>query len=336
MTPSPFRFTAAAVGAGGPEAFDTVYHWLGVGFQGVNARHPEKWNYLAPMRQYSAKILLFGEHVVLRGGRGLAVPYPAKSLSWARSRTADERLIDYARWLAENAAEHVDAERMLKDVSGGWRLLGDIPTGYGLGSSGAVVAAVYDRYGARSRVQGGVQKEQGAEEFRAVLAHLEGYFHGSSSGTDPYVIYHDRPVFLGGGQPPTLLDLPTDPLRHFELYDTGVERDGSLFIHRFLERYAQDPAPIEKHWRAPSDRAIDALLSDDIPALRKAFHEVAAFQRETFGDFFPAGVPPTALKLCGAGGGGMLLALKPYRHPKASPPPARRPATPGPAGSRGD
>ena len=300
------------------------------------------------MRQYSAKILLFGEHVVLRGGRGLAVPYPAKSLSWARSRTADERLIDYARWLAENAAEHVDAERMLREVSGGWQLPGDIPTGYGLGSSGAVVAAVYDRFGARSRVHASLRRsraevpqrkqvgEHGAEELRAVLAHLEGYFHGSSSGTDPYVIYHDRPVFLGGGQPPTLLDLPTDPLRHFELYDTGVERDGSLFIHRFLERYAQDPAPIEKHWRTPSDRAIDALLSNDIPALRKAFHEVAAFQRETFGDFFPAGVPPTALKLCGAGGGGMLLALKPYRHPKASPQPARRPATPGPAGSRGD
>ncbi|MEL7162952.1 MAG: hypothetical protein AAFN92_19490, partial [Bacteroidota bacterium] len=51
-------------------------------------------------RSYPAKVLLFGEHTVLRGGRGLAVPYPRFSLRWTAG-TPDERLLDFAEYLQQ-------------------------------------------------------------------------------------------------------------------------------------------------------------------------------------------------------------------------------------------
>jgi len=49
-------------------------------------------------REYPAKILLYGEHTVLRGGRGLAVPYPGLSLEWSRSKP-DEQLLAFCDYL---------------------------------------------------------------------------------------------------------------------------------------------------------------------------------------------------------------------------------------------
>jgi len=49
-------------------------------------------------REYPAKILLYGEHTVLRSGRGLAVPYPGLALRWSRS-TPDEQLLRFCDYL---------------------------------------------------------------------------------------------------------------------------------------------------------------------------------------------------------------------------------------------
>lgn len=86
---------------------------------------------------------------------------------------------------AEGLAGIIDADSLESDLQNGWYLDSDVPIGYGLGSSGMVVAAVYDRY-ARNR-------SQDAMALKALFARMEGHFHGSSSGIDPLQCYLGKP-----------------------------------------------------------------------------------------------------------------------------------------------
>ena len=259
-------------------------------------------------RNYPAKVLLYGEHTVLRGGRGLAVPYPPFSLHWTTGEP-DPRLLDFTNWLQERPELPLDTERLLNDLQAGHQLGGDIPTGYGLGSSGAVCAAIWDRYRR-------LEEDPPMGELRRALAALEGYFHGSSSGTDPLISYLRRPLLLEPGGDAGAGSLPEGWARGFFLLDTGRERSASPLIQRFLEAWDRNPAPIVTGWREPADGAIAALLEGDRAALYRYTAAISEFQLAHFPGFIPEnyhavwnGGEAYRLKICGAGGGGMLLGL---------------------------
>ena len=263
-------------------------------------------------RQYPAKILLYGEHTVLRGGRGLAVPYPGLSLRWARS-SPDERLLAFCDYLKVAIPGSLLNTSLLEDhLLEDWRLEGDIPTGYGLGSSGAVCAAIYDRFATDKG------RALDNETLRNTLARMEQHFHGQSSGTDPLICYLRQPVLLGGDQPPRTTTLPPEWKTSFFLLDTGIERQASAFIRTFTNRYDTDAGfarAIREEWTTSADAAISALLTDDRAALWRHTVRLAAFQRRAFADFIPAHLHDVwtgegyQLKLCGAGGGGMMLGV---------------------------
>ena len=257
---------------------------------------------------YPAKVLLLGEHTVLRGGRGLAVPYPAFALQWVNGKEADPRLQDFAAYLRREALP-IDHDRLGHDLAGGLRLNGNIPTGYGVGSSGAVCAAVFDRYGT-------------ADEFpdlralRQLLARMEGYFHGSSSGTDPLVAYRQEAILLGENGTAETVPLPSHWATNWFLLDTGITRNAGPLIERFLAAYTKNPDAIQTGWREPADRAITALVRGRSDELYAEVARVSEFQLARFPEFIPRDYHATwnggdayRLKLCGAGGGGMLLGL---------------------------
>ena len=261
---------------------------------------------------YPAKVLLFGEHTVLRGGRGLAVPFPGFSLRWEHD-APDERLLQFCDYLKEHVSVDVlNWSRLEDDLLEDWRLVGNIPEGYGLGSSGAVCAAVFDRY---ATTKG---RNLGLTELQQTLAIMEGHFHGESSGTDPLVSYLQRPVLIGDG-PAQLVDLPEGWNSKFFLVDTGRERKATTLINRFLKMYDEDPdfrRKVEEQWKPLVDRAINALIEGDARKLRRAFYGISDWQMKEFRRFIPVPSRKTwqleqgyALKICGAGGGGMLLGL---------------------------
>ncbi len=258
-------------------------------------------------RSYPAKVLLYGEHTVLRGGRGLAVPYPATSLHWEVGEP-DRRLLEFGEYLLRCPELPLDGERLLADLRAGQRLEGDIPNGYGLGSSGAVCAAVWDRYGTSVGLP--------LAELRRLLARLEAHFHGSSSGTDPLISYLQGPVLLEPGGKAATVDLPANWAEGYFLLDTGIERSASPLIERFLASYDRDAARIQTDWQLPADAAIDALISGNRDQLYRHTAALSEFQLVAFPDFIPEayhadwnGGDAYRLKLCGAGGGGMLLGL---------------------------
>lgn len=263
-------------------------------------------------REYPAKILLYGEHTVLRGGSGLAVPYSGLSLQWSRSKP-DEQLLAFNDYLKVAIPEDLLKTSLLEDhLLADWRLSGNIPTGYGLGSSGAVCAAIWDRFATEKG------KALGTEDLRNMLARMEQHFHGQSSGTDPLICYLQEPLLLGEGLPPRTTRLPDNWNKGFFLLDTGIERKASDFIRSFTFRYDSDAGEaraINDEWRANADAAITALLNGDRKALWERTARLSDFQLREFPDFIPAHLHEKwtgkgyKLKLCGAGGGGMMLGL---------------------------
>ena len=137
---------------------------------------------------YPAKIILFGEHTVLQGGRALAVPYPTFGVRWEQGDEPDKRLLA----LLEYLQEHFDSDdfnfpELSRALQNGWQLIGNVPGGYGLGSSGTVCAAIYDRFG---------RGKMPLSEVKAFLARMEGFYHGQSSGTDPLISLLKEPLLL--------------------------------------------------------------------------------------------------------------------------------------------
>lgn len=263
-------------------------------------------------RSYPAKILLFGEHTVLRGGRGLAVPYDRLFLRWQQDRP-DEGLLRFCDYLKVAIPTWALNAGALEDfLLADWRLVGNIPTGYGLGSSGAVCAAIWDRF----TTDHGKALED--EDLRKMLARMEQYFHGSSSGTDPLICYLQQAVVLGGDRPPATVSLPDGWNKGFFLLDTGRARSAATYIKSFTHRYDAEAAfqqRTNEEWRAQADAACKALLDGDRANLVQAMRKISNFQLREIPQFIPPSFhvkwlhDAYTLKICGAGGGGVLLGL---------------------------
>ena len=271
---------------------------------------------------YPAKVLLYGEHITLRGGEALAVPLPLFGGRWAvEPGTPVTELLDWVGYLMNPGVRArlvatLDLEAAADFFAGGGHFVADIPRGYGLGSSGALTAALYHRFAAPHTVPA----DTGL--LKADLAVLEGYFHGKSSGTDPLVVYLGRGVHLRPDAAPTPVDFPTAFPEDFSFFliDTGRARQTAPWVQRFLDRYTGHPdfrAAADDYWKTDTAAAIRAALLANWPEVQLRTQRIGVFQYKWLRDFCPEHLhalweqlnarPATALKLCGAGGGGYLL-----------------------------
>ena len=268
------------------------------------------------MRKFPAKVLLFGEHLVTSGARGLAVPLHAMHCALADTAREADAPMDGSREVLTALCRHCqrfdwfDAEALSRDIERGLTVSMDIPVGYGLGSSGALVAALYDRAATDDVDDPVIVRDR--------LGSMEGLFHGTSSGLDPIVSWLDRPVLVGRDRLNILerVDLPDDLF----LVDSGVSRRTAPQVEHVRE-LARDPGlqrRIRSEWMVFDGEAIDALLAGDRQRLGDAVALISAFQREVLAGIIPdamrrvwdgADAAGCHLKICGAGGGGMFLAL---------------------------
>lgn len=268
------------------------------------------------MHFYPSKIILFGEHTLLYGSEGLAVPGHRYQGRWntgsARHHGTDLfALTDYLA--AQSFHNPVDHRRMTEDAASGWFFDSNIPVGYGAGSSGAYSAAIYDRYGDIRNEDPFLIKED--------LALIESFFHGSSSGIDPLISYYDRPFHLKKGRPEKV-DLPAGIMDAFKLVDTKIPRQGSAYIQLFRQKM-EEPVFAGKICETlipACARSIAAAIAGDLDLLRRSFYEISYFQLVWMPEFIPLpwiriwehrlSDSTGFLKICGAGGGGFLLEIK--------------------------
>ena len=101
---------------------------------------------------YSSKILLFREYSIILNSFGFALPYPSyngrlKLNASNNDKDSNKNILEFIEYLKINGKNlSLDWLKINKDIANGLFFKSNIPQGYGLGSSGALVAAFYNRY----------------------------------------------------------------------------------------------------------------------------------------------------------------------------------------------
>lgn len=265
------------------------------------------------LKTFPAKVLLLGEYTILNGSKALALPYHQMQGQWSfHDNGTDER--ENSRkslfaFMEKSGVRTVDLGLMKEDLEKGLWFDSPIPHGFGLGSSGAVIAAIYDRYGNPTGHLG--------EDAKA-LARLEDFFHGSSSGLDPLVSHVQKPLLIHSFSDVEILSKGPE-LKDFFLVNTGKPRQTGPLVNIYQEKmkdpqFKQGCADILS---TEVNFAIEAAIKNDPVNLFHHLWHISKFQW----DFFPEMIPTKerglwtrgletgdyVLKLCGAGGGGFIL-----------------------------
>ena len=244
------------------------------------------------------------------------MPAPRWSGFWKKKATSESVDSTLAAWAASDAlsdADFLDTARFRKDIAQGWRFQSNIPQGYGLGSSGALCAGAYARYGAHDTDDLALLK--------ARLSRMEAWFHGASSGIDPLTSLLDRPVLTEDGAC-KVLEASAISAASFQigLYDTGMERTTGPLVAWFKARMAEKGNFYEAFMQThlPDLRRLAAAwLRQDAAAIWDALRAVSVWQYTYMKPMIPPEFQAAWLaslsdedliiKLCGAGGGGFML-----------------------------
>jgi mevalonate kinase len=266
-----------------------------------------------------SKILLFGEYTILQGSNALAIPNFDLGTFWKDNGDKKKQLnlSDFSAFLAHISLPFsLDLTSLNDDLKNGWYLQSNIPSGYGLGSSGAVVAAIVEKYGIGF-------KELKLEVLHRALAKMEGFFHGASSGIDPLVCLLKKPIFFkNGGQIDVLNGIKDkNHLPNAFLLDSKQSRQTGPLVAHFKEMASQSEfqSMLKENLVPAQNVAIESFLKAEKESFWQALETISSLQLEFFKkmilkeqvEYWEEGLKNKNyfFKLCGAGGGGFLLAF---------------------------
>ncbi|GAP69112.1 mevalonate kinase [Bacteroidales bacterium 6E] len=278
------------------------------------------------MKTFPAKILLFGEYSILEGSMALAIPYPSFSGFLKIDDTPSGKLINESGILLQGFCNFLkqkhthfpflDIYRFEDDIKKGLIFLSNIPQGYGLGSSGALTAAVYDHYKSQ-------EIALTVTDLRLRLALMESFFHGTSSGLDPLVSYTGQPVMIGseGNAVLTVGNQWQNLLKKSNafLVDSKIVGKTEGFVGWFKEqmKFKNYAAEIHQRYTPAVNQAIESLTNGNIDDFLEAAKMVSRLQIKLLKPMIPTIFQPLfesglstneyTLKLCGSGGGGYML-----------------------------
>ena len=152
---------------------------------------------------FYSKILLFGEYGIIEDSKGLSIPYNFfnGALKIAEnpnleSEKSNNILADFCSYLKQFDELDLDLISFEKHITKGLYFDSSIPKGYGVGSSGALVAAIYDKYSNNKiTVLENLTREK-LLVLKSIFSKMESFFHGKSSGLDPLNSYLSIPILI--------------------------------------------------------------------------------------------------------------------------------------------
>ena len=268
--------------------------------------------------RYYSKVILFGEYSMIFDSTALMVPLKKFSAQWrfassAQGSTASnaslKRFAEYLSTL-NDAEEIFDLQRLNRDLRYNLYLDSNVPSGYGLGSSGTLVAAVYDGYAKKNN--------DDLLALKALFGQMENYFHGSSSGIDPLQCYLGKPFKIT----PKNVEILNDGFLHKDIHicliDTKIKSNTKPLVEHFkaqrenpefLKRFQTEYLPYVK-------KCINAMIWNDkkvfFSSLRLLTKGQLEFLRPMITDntleLFTADYDFNfGIKISGSGGGGYVL-----------------------------
>jgi len=279
---------------------------------------------------FYAKILLFGEYGIIKDSKGLAIPYNAYrgalKASENLSGNALESNLNLDRFYAYLFALQTDLVAfnlvaLKKDIQNGMYFDSSIPQGYGVGSSGALVAAIYDKYAEdKITVLENLTRDK-LLNLKTIFGLMESFFHGKSSGLDPLNSYLSLPILINSKDSIEPAGIPSQKEGKGAVFLLDSEQIGetepmvSLFMNKM--KHEGFRKMISEEFSTTTDACIDDFLQGNVKSL---FGNVKALSKIVLTNFKPM-IPPAFhkvwehgistndyyLKLCGSGGGGYIL-----------------------------
>lgn len=282
---------------------------------------------------FYAKILLFGEYGIIKDAMGLSIPYNYYQGAFQLPEKQDERtkqsnaslrkFWSHLSSLSESGELKVklDLNQFKVDLEEGWFFDSSIPQGFGVGSSGALVAAIYDRY-AINKIdpQTDISRES-LIELKAQFAQMESFFHGKSSGIDPTICYLNLPLLIQGKDDLGTVDIPAEKAGQGAIFliNSGQPGETQPMVNIFMDKLKEEGFRklMKEQFKKYNDACIQAFLKGDISPLFSNLKHLSHLLLENFSPMIPPqyhslwkkGIESNAyyLKLCGSGGGGYLL-----------------------------
>lgn len=283
---------------------------------------------------FYSKILLFGEYGIIKDSKGLSIPYnfyngalkidEHGTVATTKSNQNLQRFATYLIQLQEEQPSLVtfNISALKEDVANGLYFDSSIPQGYGVGSSGALVAAIYDKYAAdKITVLENLTREK-LLELKTVFAAMENFFHGKSSGLDPLNSYLSLPILINSKTDIESANIPCQTANGkgaVFLLDSGIVGETAPMVNIFMEKMKQDGfrSMLKDQFVKHTDDCVRDFLKGDVKSLFGNVKQLSKVVLKNFKPMIPKeflklwkkGIDTNAyyLKLCGSGGGGYML-----------------------------
>jgi len=283
---------------------------------------------------FYSKILLFGEYGIIRDSKGLSIPYNFYNGALKVSDLADEisvksnqSLQNFAVYLEQLQNEQpalvqFDMDKLKSDIAAGMYFDSSIPQGYGVGSSGALVAAIYDQYAHdKITVLENLTREK-LLKLKTVFGQMESFFHGKSSGLDPLNSYLSIPILINSQDNIEATGIPTqstDGKGAVFLLDSGIIGETAPMVTIFMENLKDKGfrAMLKNQFVKYTDACVENFLGGDLKSLfsntkklsKVVLNNFKPMIPEQFHGIWQQGIDTNDyyLKLCGSGGGGYIL-----------------------------
>ncbi|MBL6604382.1 MAG: mevalonate kinase, partial [Cryomorphaceae bacterium] len=270
-------------------------------------------------KKFYSKILLFGEYGVISNSNALSIPFEKfygylnkSDFLNNEEKISNSNILELYEFITDTEIkEIIDLNFLKNDLDKGLHFVSSIPIGSGLGSSGALVASLFDSYYKKDIVN------LNLEEIKNLLSIIESKFHGNSSGLDPSVSLFNSPIFYSNKQIKLI-----DKIHHknFKVYimDSKVNSSTKKMIEVFHNKMNESEFRnfFDNKYITNTNKCIEHLLnSSDLfrGSLKKlsvnTFNNFKEMIPNQLIDIWEDGFKSDSyyMKLCGSGGGGFFL-----------------------------
>ena len=281
---------------------------------------------------FYSKILLFGEYGIIEDSKGLSIPYNFFNGALKISESSDEEAKKSNLILSQFSTHlktldiDLDLNSFDKHIKKGMYFDSSIPKGYGVGSSGALVAAVYEKY-ANNKIT--VLENLTREKLlvlKEIFSMMESFFHGKSSGLDPLNSYLSIPILIKSKNDINVTGIPSQKSNgsgSVFLLDSGQTGSTAPMVNIFMEKMKKEGFRnmLNSQFIKHTNICVDSFLNGDLNNLFKSTKKLSQVVFENFKPMIPKefhnlwkkGIDNGSyfLKLCGSGGGGYILGFAP-------------------------
>ena len=277
---------------------------------------------------FYSKILLFGEYGIIEDSKGLSIPYnfykgalkiPNKKNSISKS--SNDILKDFLNYLKQRKI-NLDLVKFASDLDKGLYFDSSIPKGYGIGSSGALVAAIYDKYAFEKITVLENLTQEKLLRLKKIFSDMESFFHGKSSGLDPLNSYLSIPILINSKRDIKVTGIPSQKSNGngaVFLMDSGKIGSTAPMVSIFMDKMKKDGFRkiINEKFIKHTNLCVDDFLKGDLKSLFDNTKKLSKIVLDNFKPMIPKefhnvwqrGIENNSyfLKLCGSGGGGYIL-----------------------------